>query len=134
MSICLSSIRSIQQIWTKIHRDGIPRIESATAPRPKRGTTQHIFSKPSETSDHTTDSIILGRTLSDLNRLRGVFESNREKLAAVRAALKELHRSRSARNLRKLEKKVARLQGPLNAAGIDSDPHTIVGMRKEIPT
>ncbi len=68
----------------------------------------------------------------ELNGLRGIFESNREKLAAARAALKELGRSQSARNLHKLEKKLARLQGLLNAAGIDSGPHTIVGMRKEI--
>ena len=72
------------------------------------------------------------RARGELNQLRGVFESNREKLAAARAELKELGRSQSARNLRKLEKKLARLQGLLNAAGIDSGPHTIVGMRKEI--
>ena len=72
------------------------------------------------------------RARGELNGLRGIFESNREKLAAARAELKELGRSQSAKNLRKLEKKVARLQGLLNAAGIDSGPHTIVGMRKEI--
>jgi ribosomal protein L29 len=72
------------------------------------------------------------RARGELNGLRGIFESNREKLAAARAELKELGRSQSARNLRKLEKKLARLQGLLNAAGIDSGPHTIVGMRKEI--
>ena len=72
------------------------------------------------------------RARSELNGLRRVFESNREKLAAARAELKELGRSQSARNLRKLEKKLARFEGLLNAAGIDSGPHTIVGMRKEI--
>ena len=44
------------------------------------------------------------RARSDFNGLRGVFESNREKLAAARAALKELHSSRNARNLRKPER------------------------------
>ncbi len=72
------------------------------------------------------------RARGDLNVLRSVFASNREKLAAARADLKDLHRSRSAKNVRKLEKEVARLQGLLNAAGIDSGHRSITGLRKEI--
>ena len=68
----------------------------------------------------------------ELNGLRGVFESNKEKLAAARADLKELHRSRSTENVRRLEKEAARLQGLLNAAGIDSGRHSMTGMRKEM--
>ena len=36
------------------------------------------------------------RARSELNGLRGVFESNKEKLAAARADLKELHRMLAA--------------------------------------
>ena len=68
----------------------------------------------------------------DLNVLRSVFASNKEKLAAARADLKELHRSRSTENVRRLEKEAARLQGLLNAAGIDSGRHSMTGMRKEM--
>ena len=72
------------------------------------------------------------RARGDLNVLRSVFASNREKLAAARADLKDLHRSRSTKNVRRLEKEVARLQGLLNAAGIDSGHRSITGLRKEI--
>ena len=68
----------------------------------------------------------------DLNVLRSVFESNKEKLAAARADLKELHRSRSTENVRRLEKEAARLQGLLNAAGIECGRHSMTGMRKEM--
>ena len=64
------------------------------------------------------------RAHCDLNVLRSVFARNREKLAAARADLKDLHRSRSTKNVRRLEKEVARLQGLLNAAGIDSGRHS----------
>ena len=43
-----------------------------------------------------------------------------------------LHRSRSTENVRRLEKEAARLQGLLNAAGIDSGRHSMTGMRKEM--
>ena len=72
------------------------------------------------------------RARSELNGLRRVFESNREKLAAARAELKELGRRRSTKNLRKLEKEVARLQRLLNAADIDSGRHSMTGLRTEI--
>ena len=68
----------------------------------------------------------------DLNVLRSVFASNKEKLAAARADLKELHRSRSTENVRRLEKEAARLQGLLNAAGIECGRHSMTGMRKEM--
>ncbi len=71
------------------------------------------------------------RARSELNGLRRVFESNREKLAAARADLKDLHRRRSTKNVLRLEK-VARLQGLLNAADIDSGRRSITGLRKEI--
>ena len=69
---------------------------------------------------------------SELNGLRSVFESNRGKLAAARADLNELRRSRSARNVRRLEEEAARLQGLLNAAGIDGGRNSRTGLRKEI--
>ncbi len=72
------------------------------------------------------------RARCDLNSLRSVFESNREKLAAARAELKELGRSQSAKNVRRLETEVARLQGLLNAADIDSGRHSMTGLRKEV--
>ena len=74
------------------------------------------------------------RARCDLNVLRSVFESNREKLAAARADLKELHRSRSrsTKNVCRLEKEVARLRGLLNAAAIDSGRHSMTGLRKEM--
>ncbi len=72
------------------------------------------------------------RARSELNGLRRVFESNREKLAAARADLKDLHRRRSTKNVLRLEKEVARLQGLLNAADIDSGRRSITGLRKEI--
>ncbi len=71
------------------------------------------------------------RARSELN-MRRVFESNREKLAAARADLKELHRRRSTKNVLRLEKEVARLQGLLNAADIDSDRRSTTGLRTEI--
>ncbi len=72
------------------------------------------------------------RARCDLNVLRSVFARNREKLAAARADLKELHRSRSTKNVRGLEKEVARLQGLLNAAAIECGRHSMTGLRKEI--
>ena len=72
------------------------------------------------------------RARCDLNVLRSVFARNREKLAAARADLKELHRSRSTKNVRKLEKEAARLQGLLNAAAIECGRHSMTGLRKEI--
>ncbi len=72
------------------------------------------------------------RARCDLNVLRSVFARNREKLAAARADLKELHRSRSTKNVRGLEKEVARLQGLLNAAAIECGRRSMTGLRKEI--
>ena len=55
---------------------------------------------------------------SELNGLRTTFGSNRWKLAAARADLKDLRRSRSVRNMHRLEREMARLQGLLKAVGI----------------
>ena len=68
----------------------------------------------------------------ELNGLRATFESNRRKLAAVRADLKDLHRSRSAANVRRLERKVARLKALLREAGIDGGRNSVTGLRREI--
>ena len=67
-----------------------------------------------------------------LSVLRTVFRRNREKPSAARADLKVLHRSRSTKIVHRLEKEVARLQGLLNAAGIDSGRHSMTGLRKEM--
>ena len=63
---------------------------------------------------------------SELNPLRAVSGRNRRKLAAIRAKLKEMHRSRSARNARRLEKKVALLR----AASIESGRNSAAGLRR----
>ena len=68
----------------------------------------------------------------ELNGLRATFESNRRKLAAVSADLKDLHRSRSAANVRRLERKVARLKALLREAGIDGGRNSVTGLRREI--
>lgn len=65
----------------------------------------------------------------DLNGLRGIFESNRRKLAEARADLKDLQRSRSARHVRRLEKDVARLRGLLDAAGVMSGRSSMMELR-----
>lgn len=72
------------------------------------------------------------RARSELGGLRTTFESNHRKLAAARTDLKDLRRSRSARNVRRLEKEVARLRGLLKAAGIDGGRNSMTGLRKEI--
>ncbi len=72
------------------------------------------------------------RARSALNGLRTTFESNRRKLAAARADLKDLHRSRSAANVRRLEKEVARLKALLREAGIDGGRSSVTGLRREI--
>ena len=72
------------------------------------------------------------RARSALNGLRTTFESNRRKLAAARADLQDVRRSRSARNVRRLEKEVARLRGLLKAAGIDGGRNSVAGLRREI--
>ena len=69
---------------------------------------------------------------SELNGLRTTFESNRRKLAAARADLKDLQRSRSAANVRRLEKEVARLKALLREAGIDGGRNSVTGLRREI--
>ena len=72
------------------------------------------------------------RARSALNGLRTTFESNRRKLAAARADLQDVRRSRSARNVRRLEKEVARLRGLLKASGIDGGRNSVAGLRREI--
>ena len=69
---------------------------------------------------------------SALNGLRATFESDRGKPAAPRAGLKALHRSRSARNVRRLEKEAARLEALLREAGIDGGRNPVTGLRREI--
>ena len=61
-----------------------------------------------------------------------VFKSNCEKPASARADLKELRRSGITKNMRRLEKEAARLQGLLNVSVIDSGRHSFTGSRKEI--
>ena len=69
---------------------------------------------------------------SELNSLRRIFGSNRGKLAAARAELKELRRDRSARNVRRLETEIVRLKALLKDAGIDDGRHSMTGLRREI--
>ena len=73
------------------------------------------------------------RARSALNGLRTTFESNRRKLAAARADLQDVRRSRSARNVRRLEKEVARLRGLLKASGIDGGRNSVAGLRGRSP-
>ena len=69
---------------------------------------------------------------SELNGLRTTFESNRRKLAASRADLQDVRRSRGARNVRRLETEVARLNALLKEAGIDGGRNSVTGLRREI--
>ena len=61
-----------------------------------------------------------------------MFGSNRGKLAEVRAELKKVKRSRSARNARRLDREVARLEALLKAAGAGSGRNSAAGLRREI--
>ncbi len=69
---------------------------------------------------------------SELNGLRTTFGSSRRKPAASRADLRDVRRSRGARNVRRLETEVARLRGLLKTAGIDGGRNPVTGLRREI--
>ena len=69
---------------------------------------------------------------SGTDGLRTAFGSSRGKPAASRADLRDMRRSRGARNVRGLETEVARLRGLLKTAGIDGRRNPVTGLRREI--
>ena len=71
-------------------------------------------------------------THNKLGRLQATLSNTQKKLAASRAELKELGRSQSARNVRRLENEVARLKSLLQAAGIDCGRNLMTSLRKQI--
>ncbi len=67
---------------------------------------------------------------SRTNSLKAIFESNREKLAAARAEVKEVRRT--AKKSLALEQEVARLGGLLAEIGVDARKRsTVVSLRME---
>ena len=67
-----------------------------------------------------------------LNKLKATFKNNRKKLASVREELKDLRRSQSARNVRRLERDNARLSAILKSSEIDPVTDSMTALRKEI--